>query len=273
MPELLQLNLTEIIRKRAGKKARRIPGFLLRRLEKIIRQDELNEMLRVAHPAEGSEFSRRILEHLEIRVIVEGKGNLPADEQVIFASNHPLGGLDGITLVAVLGEIYGDAKIRVLVNDLLMNVTPLAPVFLPTNKFGKKGARESSQLLNEALQGGANLVMFPAGLVSRLHPDGKIRDLEWRKTFVSKALDYGLRIVPIRFEALNSRRFYRLARWRKRLGIKVNLEQAMLPAELCKSCGKTFKITFLPPVDAAALKESGLKPAEIARHIRELAGL
>lgn len=267
MTQLLQLNLTEIVRARAGKW---IPGFLLRGLERVIHQDELNEMLRVAHPAEGSAFSRRILEYLDITVEVKGLDNIrsmaKADgkegESLIFASNHPLGGLDGIALVAVLGEAFGDGNIRVMVNDLLMNVTPLAGVFLPINKYGSKGARESSRLLTESMGAGRHIVMFPAGLVSRLNREkgtgDVIKDLKWKKSFVSKALEHGRRIVPVRFEAMNSMRFYRTAAWRKKLGVKVNLEQALLPGELCKSRGRHFRITFGEPIDPAALLRDGL---------------
>lgn len=270
--ELLQLNLTEIIRARAGKKGRWIPGFLLRGLEKIICQDDLNEMLRVAHPAEGSEFSASILDHLDIEVEVEGLDSIKAssrDEAFVFASNHPLGGLDGIALVAVLGRAFGDDNLRVMVNDLLMNVKPLADVFLPINKYGSRGARESSRLLAEAMESGKQIVMFPAGLVSRLHPGGEIKDLPWKKSFVSKAVDYGRRIVPVHFEALNSMRFYRTARWRKKLGIKVNVEQALLPSELCKSRGKRFRISFGHPIDPAALLKEGLSQKQVVETIYE----
>lgn len=267
MRELLQLDLTKIIKTRAGKKGRWIPGFLLRGLERIIRQDELNELLRVGHPAEGSEFSGRILRHLDIEVEVSGLDNLPEGESFVFASNHPLGGLDGIALVAVLGGKYGDGNVRVMVNDLLMNVTPLAGVFLPINKYGSKGARESARLLTESMSAGRQIVMFPAGLVSRLHEGKVIRDLEWKKSFVSKALEFNRRIVPVHFIAANSMKFYRTAKWRKKLGIKVNLEQALLPSELCKSRGKHFIIRFGSPISPAELREEGLSLPQIVERI------
>lgn len=259
-----------------GKKGKFIPGFLLRGLERVIRQDDLNEMLRVADPAEGSEFSKRILDHLEISVATTGLDALP-EEPFIFASNHPLGGLDGIALVCVLGARYGDDNVRVMVNDLLMNVTPLSGVFLPVNKYGARGGRESSRLLNDALASGKQIVMFPAGLVSRLHPAGsgdrlpRIRDLQWKKSFVSKALESGRRIVPVYFEGANSIRFYKIASWRKRLGIKVNLEQALLPSELCKSRGKAFHIHFGRPVDPAVLRGEGKSMAAIVDTLYDIA--
>lgn len=270
MDKPLQLNLTEIIKNRVGGwKGKFIPAFLLHRLEKLIRQDGLNEILRIAHPSTGSEFSSKVIEHLDIRLEVKGLENLPMGEPLIFASNHPLGGLDGIALVKVLGEKYGDSKIRVLVNDLLMNVKPLANVFLPVNKFGSQG-RRNARLLTEALEDGKQIVMFPAGLVSRLHPDGSIHDLEWQKSFVTKALQFHRRVVPVHFEGLNSLNFYKTARLRKRLNIKINLEQALLPREVFNAAGKTFKITFKAPIDIEALDTEGLKPTQIADKIKEI---
>lgn len=264
-----QLNLTEIIRKRiGGRKGKLIPGFLLRSLERLIRQKELNQMLRIAYPAKGSEFSRRILKHLCISLSVKGLDRLPDGKAYIFASNHPLGGLDGISLVAILGEKYGDKNLRVMVNDLLMNVEPLSGVFLPVNKFGSQG-RESSRLLNAALEDGKQIVMFPAGLVSRLHKDGSINDLEWQKSFVSKAIEFKREIVPVRFEGKNSMKFYKTARLRKRLGLKINVEQALLPSEVCKSQGKSFVVTFGKPINPETYRKAGKSPKEIAAGIRE----
>lgn len=273
--QLMQLDLSAIIRSRAGKRGKWIPAFLLHGLERVIRQDDLNEMLRVAYPAEGSEFSTRILRHLDITVDVSWDPawqGVADEESFVFASNHPLGGLDGIALVAVLGSRFGDDRLKVMVNDLLMNVTPLAGVFLPVNKYGASGARESSRLLNEAMASGKNIVMFPAGLVSRLNPgagkgEPRVRDLQWKKSFVSKALEFGRRIVPVRFEAMNSMRFYRTASWRKKLGVRVNVEQALLPGEVCRSRGKHFAIRIGAPVDPAALRAQGLSAADIVGRI------
>lgn len=264
------IDLTSIIRGRVGgRKGRLIPGFLLRGLERLVRQRELNEMLRVAYPARGAAFATRILEHLDITVNVDDTAirDLPRDRGVVFASNHPLGGLDGIALVSVIGGMYGDDRIAVLVNDMLMNVDPLREVFLPVNKYGRQ-QRQSAADIAAAYREGKQMVIFPAGLVSRLHPDGEIRDLEWQKAFVSKALEYDRLIVPIRFEARNTMRFYKTARWRKKLGLKVNIEQALLPSEVVKSRGKCFNIRFLPPVDPRQLVAAGISVPEIAARIR-----
>lgn len=264
----LKIDLSGIIRTRLGKRGWMIPGFLLRFLEKTICQDRLNELLEKTFPNRGSRFSDALLKEMKISVDVEGLDRLPDGEAFEFACNHPLGGLDGIALVGTLGAKYGDENLRVLVNDLLLNVEPLKDVFLPVNKFGAQG-RDAARAINTAFSEGKQILMFPAGLVSRIHPDGEIRDLKWQKAFVSKALEFGRRIVPVRFEGLNSMRFYRTARWRKRLGLKFNIEQILLPSELCRAEGKSFRIIFGEPVDPARMRREGFPPARIAEKIRE----
>ena len=260
---MLKIDLKEIVKARGMK----VPGLVISLIEKIIHQDELNEILRVSYPKEGADFSDSVYSYLNLTLDVKGWENLPKEGRFVFASNHPLGGLDGIGLVKVLGRKYGDGNIRVLVNDMLMNVEPLRKVFLPINKFGTQG-REATKAINEAYASDKQIVMFPAGLVSRLHPDGEIRDLDWQKSFVAKAIESGRQIIPIRFEGLNRRRFYRLAKWRRKLGIKFNIEQIFLPSEVCASRGKSFSITFLPPVDPAAMKAEGKSLPDIARQIK-----
>lgn len=264
----LEIDLTGIVRRRVkGWKGALIPGWGLRLLERLICQRELNEMLRMAYPERGSRFSRRILEHLKISLRVEGLDEVPSGEPFIFVSNHPLGGLDGIALTRVLGEHYGDDNLRVLVNDMLMNVEPLSDIFLPINKFGRQGRGAASEI-SAAFASGRQVLMFPAGLVSRLGDDGRIRDLEWHKAFVSKALEYGRRVVPIRFEAKNSDFFYRFARWRKKSGLRINIEQALLPRELVKARSGEFRIRFGEPIDLRQYVAEGLTQPQIAARVR-----
>ncbi|MBD5237170.1 MAG: glycerol acyltransferase [Bacteroidales bacterium] len=260
---MLKIDLKQIVKSRGL----RIPGFIVSLLERIIHQDGLNEILRVTHPHEGSEFADKVYLHLDLEIDASGWDNVPAEGRFVFASNHPLGGLDGIGLVKILGKRYGDENIRVLVNDMLMNVKPLSKVFLPVNKYGAQG-RKGAKMIAEAYESDKQIVMFPAGLVSRMHPDGKIEDLEWQKSFVSKAAESGRLIIPLIFGGLNRPRFYKLAKWRQRLGIKFNIEQIFLPSEVFASKGKKFTIRFLPPVDPSRLLQEGMTPKEIAGRIR-----
>lgn len=265
----LGINLHKILRERMPRKVSRlVPGFLISGLERLIHQNELNEMLRMGYPLRGSAFASKVLDYLDLIVEVEGLDKIPLGKRVMFASNHPLGGLDGIALIAVLGKRYGDNGVRFLVNDMLMNVEPLSDVFLPVNKYGSQG-RSAAVAINEALASDMQILQFPAGLVSRLHDDGSISDLEWQKAFVAKAMEHDRDIVPVRFVAQNTMRFYRTARWRKKLGLKVNIEQALLPGELCRARGKRFKIIFGNPISVAELKKKGGTPKKLAAEIRD----
>lgn len=267
---ILQIDIRGILNDRIPKKKRRwIPSFLISYVERLIRQKELNEILRATLPSDGSEFARRVLDYLDIKVEVRGLENLKPGGRYMFASNHPLGGLDGIALIALLGEKYGDDNIRFLVNDLLLNVTPLKKMFLPVNKFGRQG-RESTVRINEKLASDCQIFQFPAGLCSRLQDNGEIKDLEWQKSFVVKAIESHRDIVPVYFEGKNSGKFYKTARWRKKLGIKFNIEQILLPSELCKARGSRFKIIFGNPVSWESLRNMSEGPKEIAQKIKTI---
>lgn len=266
-PGPIEINLRAILRKRlVGWKGKLIPGFLIGGVEKLICQEQLNDLLRRCYPRRGSAFSSKLLDLLGISLNVEGLDNLPDGEKFIFASNHPLGGLDGIALTAVLGREYGDDNVRVVVNDMLLNVEPLREMFLPVNKYGSQ-AREATRQLTRAFAEGKQILMFPAGLVSRLQPDGSIADLEWKKSVITQAEKQGRRIVPVRFMALNRPRFYKLARLRKKLGIGINLEQVMLPSELCNPADKEFTIKFGQPIRVEEMEGT---PQEKANTLRKL---
>lgn len=266
--QLLKIDLTNIIRSRlGGNKGKLIPGFLLRALERIIHQDELNAVLEATYPMEGYRFAKGVYEYFNVRLIAEGLENIPPQGRFIFASNHPLGGLDGIGLIALLGERYGDDGIRFLVNDMLMNVEPLRPVFLPVNKYGSQG-REAAAAINDAYRSDKQILIFPAGLCSRMNGSSEIRDLKWNKSFIAKAIEYQRDIIPVHFMGENRKRFYRLARMRKKLGIRINLEQAMLPAELCGARDKTFRVHFGKPISWQSLAASTATHTQLAADIR-----
>ena len=267
----MHIDLHAIIRNRLSPGKRRfVPKFLIRGVERLIHQEELNGILSRTYPAVGTAFAKAALKDLDISLKVKGIENIPKEGRFIFASNHPLGGLDGIALIAVIGEIYGDERLRFPVNDLLLNVKPLDNVFVGINKFGKQGRKAAEELNKIWGDSEKQVVIFPAGLVSRLGKAGKIADLEWQKAFVAKALEFDRDIVPVRVVARNSKRFYNTARWRKRLHIGINLEQILLPGELCKFRGGEITIIFGKPIRVEEMRGRGLRPKQIAADIRDV---
>lgn len=263
------LDIEQVIRNKAGKKADRIPKFVINWFKKFMHLDFINGFLKEGYV--GVEFCEKGLEYLGVEIEVEGLENLPKDgRKYTFASNHPLGAIDGVTLGAVIGKEY-DGNIKYLMNDLLMNLKGMAPLGIPINKFGGQ-ARALPRLLNEVYESDCQMLIFPAGLCSR-KIDGKIQDIEWGKSFVKKSRDTGRDIVPIHFDGENSKRFYRIATWQKRLGLKFNFAMMLLPNEMYKSKGRKYKITIGKPIAISSLDRSKTDhewAQEIRKHVYEL---
>ena len=218
-----------------------VPGFLLSYLENLVHQDELNELMQLQDYVDGVDLSNRLIERLGITVDLIGSGCLPAPQgRVLFASNHPLGGADGIVLTAVLGNCYRK-RFHVMVTDLLMQVWQMRDVFVPINKYGSQSREKGMDLLS-AMESDAQILTFPAGAVSRKGVGGLIRDGEWRPSFAKMAKRYERDIVPVYFEGQNSDRFYRVEQMRSKLGIKFNIGTLLLPSEFLGAKGKSFKI-------------------------------
>lgn len=264
---LIKVDIRQALRQKLGWKVRLVPLFLVRKLEKIVRQKDLNALLEENYPKEGAEFCRGVFRSLDITIDVRGEDRLPSPShrRVIYVSNHPLGGLDGMALIAWLEERHG-CEVKFLVNDILMAVAPLKSVFLPINKHGKQ-SRNSLKAIDDALAGDEPLIIFPAGLVSRKRPSGRILDLKWQKFFVTKAIEYKRDLVPLYFDGKNSNSFYNIARRRKRLGIKFNIEMLYLPREIFSQRGKTLTIVCGRGIPWESLR-GGAGAAEQARQIK-----
>ena len=258
------LDIEKVIRSKAGKKADRIPKFLIRWFEKFIHQDFLNAYLKEGYV--GVEFCEGAIKYLGVSLETSGLENLPKDgRRYTFVSNHPLGAIDGVTLGAIIGREY-DGKVKYLMNELLMNLQGMAPLGIPINKLGGQ-ARNLPKLINEVYESDNQMIIFPAGLCSR-KIDGKVQDIEWGKSFVKKSRDTGRDIIPVHFEGENSKRFYRIANWQKKLGLKFNIAMMTLPDEMYRSRGRKYKVTFGAPISIDSLDKSKTD-AEWAQIIRE----
>lgn len=245
--------------------AKMIPGFIFSYLKKIIHQDDINDFITRYGNRKGLDFSDAILEYLNVSYEVHGAENLPSpDGRYIFVSNHPLGGPDGIILISFLGTRYPDLKFPV--NDLLLNLRNLNTIFLPVNKHGAQ-AKEAVAAIENAYASDCQMIMFPAGLVSRKQK-GIIKDLEWQKSFVSKAIQHQRDIIPIFIDGRNSDFFYNLASLRKKVGLKANIEMLYLADEAFKQRNRAFKIYIGQAIPWQSLDKSK-KPLEWAQEIKE----
>lgn len=254
------INLEEIIeRKRGGRKT---PAVVLALLKRFLCIDYFNNFCKQGKT--GIEFCTGAVEYMGNRVIVEGLENIPVGERYTFVSNHPVGGVEGVFLAGIIGTRFG--SVRIPMNDFLLAMPGLRPISIPVSKTGKQ-SRELPALINAAFDSENQMLLFPAGLCSRLI-DGKIQDLPWGKAFISQSVRTQRAVVPIHFYGENSRSFYLVAKLCKLMHLKFNVAMAFLPRETYKKRGRTFKVVFGPPVPYTVFDKSRT-PSEWAGWVRE----
>jgi putative hemolysin len=264
---LFTIDIESILRSKAPKYYKYIPKFVISYLKRIIHQDEINVFLTGdAKGKYGVDFLEACMGFLDAKIVLKGEENLPSDGAYTFVSNHPLGGQDGVALGYVLGKHY-DGHVKYLVNDLLMNLSGLAPLCIPINKTGRQ-AKDFPRMVEAGFASDEQLIMFPAGLCSR-RTNGVIRDLEWKKTFVAKSVQYQRSVVPVHFGGRNSDFFYNLANVCKFLGIKFNIAMLYLVDEMFKNKHKTFTITIGKPISWETFDKSK-SPAEWAEYVKDI---
>jgi len=237
------IDLEQVIASKSSGLIKVMPRFVLNYLKRVIHQEDLNEIMAKNGHLHGLDFLDAVIAGFGVKISFRGIENIPANGRWIVASNHPLGGLDGMALLQVIGRIRKDVVFPV--NDLLMNIPNLRGLFIPINKHGSNAGNVKA--IGETFASGHAMLYFPAGLCSRKQKGG-IFDLEWKKSFISKARQYKRDIIPCYVSGRNSNWFYNLARFRAFLGIKANIEMLYLVDEMFKQRDKEIVITFGKPI-------------------------
>ena len=261
----IRIDVAKVLAEKSPTVARFMPRFILNWLRRTIHEDEFNTGLEISKDMKDLDFASWVLQYLQVNVNSKNRENIPTEGGVIVASNHPLGGVDGVALMQEAGKARAD--IRFVVNDILTNLPNFEKIVVGVNKHGAN-PRAGLEAIENAYASGSTILIFPAGLCSRQQDDGTIMDLVWHKSFVARAQKYNLPIVPTFIEGRNSNWFYGLARWRKKLGIKVNLEMFYLPDEMFKQRGQKINITFGRPI-APSVFDKSRKTDDWAALLRE----
>lgn len=261
------IDLDKILSSKLGNKSKWVPRPLVSWLRRIIHQDEVNRFLWESRDLTGTEWLEECVRYLDATLDVVGEENLPAKDDgklYTFVSNHPLGGEDGVALGAIIGRHY-DGNFRYLVNDLLMNLPGLAPLCIPINKTGKQ-SRDFPKMVEAGFSSQNHMLLFPAGLCSR-RKNGKIEDIEWKKTFITKSVETKRDVVPIHFGGQNSNFFYRMANFSDRF-LPFNLAMLFLVDEMYKNTHKTFRVSIGKPIPWQTFDKSKT-PMEWAQIVKE----
>ena len=259
------VDVDDILRGKMGPKAKYVPTGWLKR---IVHQDEVNRFLWESRDKTGVDWLEECVRYLDMTLEIEGEENLPDKNDgrlYTFVSNHPLGGVDGVALGSVIGRHY-DGRFRYLVNDILMNLPGLAPVCIPINKTGKQ-SRDFPAMVEAGFQSDNHMLMFPAGICSR-KINGQVHDIPWKKTFITKSVQYQRDIVPIHFGGQNSEFFYKLANFSDKYVKKVNIAMLFLVDEMYKNVHKTFRVAIGKPIPWQTFDKSKT-PMEWAKFVED----
>ena len=263
------IDIDKVLRDKMGAKARWVPRPAVKWLKHIVHEDQVNAFLWESRELTGTPWLEACVEYLKMDLRVHGAENLPDKDDgrlYTFVSNHPLGGIDGVALGSIIGRHY-DSRFRYLVNDLLMNLPGLAPLCIPINKTGNQ-SRQFPAMVEAGFKSDNHMLMFPAGLCSRKR-NGKVEDLEWKKTFLSKSVEYQRDVVPIHFGGQNSEKFYRLSNFCDKHIKKVNIAMLFLVDEMYKNVGKHFTVTFGQPIPWQTFTDKSKTPAEWAQWVQD----
>ena len=237
---LEKVDIKEAFYKKNPRVARLLPGFVYWYIQRIVHQKEMNDFLKKHGSKTGIDFINAVIEDFNVSINVDGEEKIPGSGRFIFVANHPLGGFDGMILMHIISKYFNNIKF--LVNDILMNILNIEELFIPVNTFGGQSV-EYVKRIEEEYASDAQILNFPAGICSR-KIKGRILDLEWKKSFINKAIEHKRDIVPVYFGGRNSDFFYNLANLRKFLGIKANIELFLLPDEMYKQQNKTVSVKF-----------------------------
>ena len=178
--------------------------------KKIVHEDSINKFLAQNSHLKGFEFVDAVLDYFDFDYTVSSNDlqNIPPQGKVVIIANHPLGGLDALCLLKMVGSVRKDVKI--LANDFLVGFEALHSLMIPLDNFKDRQSKESIKKIYEALNNEEAIIIFPAGEVSRATPKG-VKDPVWNKGFLNFAKNSNSAILPIFLDAKNSKTFYTIS--------------------------------------------------------------
>jgi hypothetical protein len=258
------IDLATSIKESDSEFLKKFPHFIVRWLEKLIKQDELNIILEKYKDCEGADFHQSVMKEFQFSLDVEGLENLPENGRCFFLANHPFGIIDGLILTKTVIEKYGTFK--AIGNESFRFVPNLRPYIALVNPYGMSSKTYVTEL-EKVYRSDVAITHFPAGEVSRRY-NGKLQDRAWQKSFITRAVSCQRDIVPFYFHGRNSRLFIGINLVRRALGIKVNIELALLPRELFLKRNQTIKFKIGKPIPWQKFNTSKTH-VQWAQHVKE----
>lgn len=234
---------------------------LIRFIKWLWKEPVLHHFASLNSQVNGADYVQKGFDYLNFSIAVKKayKQAPPKDGPLIVVANHPIGSLDGVGLLRIFSDIRPDSK--VVANALLQQVEPMQSVIIGADNLSGKGLRQTITAMNQHLQQGGCLLLFPAGKVSRIY-DGKIQDDHWHEAFVKLAIKQQANIVPVFFSGQNSRWFYWLSK------ICFPLSTLWLIRELYKFRNKQITAVIGDAIAVEQLTAQG-SAAQQAQYVRD----
>lgn len=238
------IDIKKAVRNSKSRFVRKLPGFVINMISRLVRQDEMNATIHNHRLKYGVPFVNDVLKEWNVSIEIRGRENVPASGRFVFVANHPVGGMDALSFLSAIHSFFPDV---ISPSNNLFNYIPnLKPLILGVNVFGTN-TKDTVEKFNQLFESDSQIMIFPAGLVSR-RVNGTISDPVWQKTFITKAIQHQRDIIPVHISGRNSDLFYSVDRIRKFLGIKLSIEIILLPREMHKQRNSTVILTFGKPV-------------------------
>ncbi|MDX1573289.1 MAG: lysophospholipid acyltransferase family protein [Methylophaga sp.] len=258
------LNIEQAVQQKFPKFEHSKPWFkksTLSFLRRITHEQEVNRFLEQHSQLTGFDFIDEVLDYFNFSYSISHRhrNNIPATGRVVIVANHPLGALDGLSLLKMVGEVRRDVKI--VANDMLLNFAALEPLFLPVDNLTKTTRKSSIATIIDSLNRDEAIIVFPAGEVSRIRPSG-VRDGKWNSGFLNFAKKTNAPILPVFVGARNSSLFYSASMVYK------PLSGMMLAHEMFNKNSKTIQVSIGEPIPYQQIEALPLVKAEKAKLLR-----
>jgi putative hemolysin len=207
----------------------------------------------------GFDFVEQVLNYFEFdyRIGERDRARIPQQGRIVIVANHPIGSLDGLALLRLVGEIRRDVK--VIANDVLYAIKPLRSLLLPVDNMGQKTPKENVLAIRDHLNSDGAVIIFPAGEVSRMSPMG-VRDGRWNPGFLRFAQSTNAPILPMFVDGRNSMFFYALSFLAKPIStlwlVREMFKQARRSVDVHVGYSvypKQYQTALLPPKSKAKL--------------------
>jgi len=239
------IDLAESIKNGNSRLLKSLPKFAVKKLSKIIHEDELNAIHSKYYQQVGITYVDSLIKEFGLQIKLINQELVPKAGRYIYVANHPQGAIDAICFLQTIYKYHGN--VLAPSNDVFKLIPNLSEFIVGINVFGGK-SKDKLKAFNEAMETDKQIMLFPAGEVSRKNKKGIIEDNHWYKTFITKAVEYKRDIVPVFITGENSKRFYRTANIRKFFGIKAYIETMYLPDEMFKKFNSEITFIFNKPL-------------------------